>query len=218
MDYCVESQTESCETTDNLNMGSVTCTSACKMHFSKPEEHECKQLLRVKGTCPEATVSSMLTLATDRRWVQLFIPEVLCVPEKKPDIEQLLDVTIVSQLISQRVVRTPVLIRTDAYGVETIVPITNAEGLYTTGKKLVIEGVLRQKFIYTAAVPEQSVHAMHFDVPFSAFIILDEDDPLTRRFKIDMCIEDIFVAGCTDRQVFTNVTLFIKATPLVCQS
>ncbi|MCX7615578.1 MAG: DUF3794 domain-containing protein [Clostridiales bacterium] len=213
----IDNQIELCEDNDKINLGSISCTSVCKMKFSKPEEQECEQLVRVKGVCPETVVSEMLALTTDRRWAQLFIPEALCVPEPKPDIEQLLDVTVVSQLISQRVVRTPVLIRKDAYGIETIVPIENAEGLITTGKKLIIEGVLRQKFVYTAAVADQSVHAMHFDVPFSVFIILDKDDPLTRKFKIDMCVEDIFIAGCTARQIFINVTLFVKATPLVCQ-
>lgn len=211
MDYCVDNQLEACEETDKFNRGSVSCTSACKMHFSKPEEHDCEQLFQVKGTCPEATVAGMLTEDTDRRWVQFFLPEVLCVPEQKPDIEQLLDATVVAQFISQRVVRTPSLIIDGN-------PAPNAEGLNTTGRKLIIEGVLRQKFIYTAAVPEQSVHAMHFDVPFSVFIILAQNEPLTRKFKLDLCIEDIFVTGCTNRQIFTNVTMFIKATPLVCNS
>ncbi|HUS88266.1 MAG TPA: hypothetical protein VMW91_02660, partial [Desulfosporosinus sp.] len=29
----------------------------------------------------------------DKRWTQLFIPEVLCIPHQKPDVEQLLSVT-----------------------------------------------------------------------------------------------------------------------------
>ncbi len=215
MEYCVESQTIPCNTSDNVNMGSIACTPVCKLQLPRTEKCEPEQLLRVKGICPKNVIESMLTCPTDKRWVQLFIPEVLCVPEEKPDIEQLLDVTVVVENISQRVVKTPVLKRKVGH-VVTVVPITNQEGIYTTGRKLVIEGMLRQKFIYTAAVPEQSVHAAHFDVPFSTFIILAKDDPLTRKFKIDMCIEDIFVAGCTERQIFKNVTLFIKATPLVC--
>ncbi|MEW9080837.1 hypothetical protein [Terrisporobacter glycolicus] len=49
--------------------------------------------------------------------------------------------------------------------------IGNAEGTCLTGRKLIIEGVLKQKIVYTAELPDQSVHSAHFEVPFIAFII-----------------------------------------------
>lgn len=49
--------------------------------------------------------------------------------------------------------------------------LSNEEGTCLTGRKLVIEGVLNQKVVYTANVATQSVHSAHFSVPFSAFII-----------------------------------------------
>lgn len=49
--------------------------------------------------------------------------------------------------------------------------IENAEGTLLTGRKLIIEGVLKQKIVYTADLPNQSVHSAHFEVPFIAFII-----------------------------------------------
>ena len=49
--------------------------------------------------------------------------------------------------------------------------IGNAEGTCLTGRKLIIEGVLKQKVVYTAELSEQSVHSAHFEVPFIAFII-----------------------------------------------
>lgn len=49
--------------------------------------------------------------------------------------------------------------------------IGNAEGTLLTGRKLIIEGVLKQKIVYTADLPNQSVHSAHFEVPFIAFII-----------------------------------------------
>ncbi|ELC8424838.1 DUF3794 domain-containing protein [Clostridium perfringens] len=47
----------------------------------------------------------------------------------------------------------------------------NAEGTCLSGRKLVIEGVLKQKVVYTAEVTTQSVHSANYEVPFSAFII-----------------------------------------------
>lgn len=47
----------------------------------------------------------------------------------------------------------------------------NEEGTYLTGRKLIVEGVLRQKVVYTGLVRDQSVHSVHKTVPFTAYII-----------------------------------------------
>lgn len=49
--------------------------------------------------------------------------------------------------------------------------IPNTEGTCLSGRKLIVEGVLKQKIVYTAEVDAQSVHSAHFEVPFIAFII-----------------------------------------------
>lgn len=49
--------------------------------------------------------------------------------------------------------------------------IPNAEGTCLSGRKIIIEGELDQKVIYTANVAIQSVHSENYVVPFSAFII-----------------------------------------------
>ncbi len=137
------------------------------------------------------------------------VPEVLCIPPQKPDIEQLISISSQAEIISQRVVITPIKPR-DHYPDR---PAQNQEGTMLTGRKLIIEGVLRQKIVY-AALPDQSVHSVNLDVPFSTFIILAPHDQLTRQFKIDHCIEDIFVTDITPRKIFKNVTLVIRALPL----
>lgn len=52
-----------------------------------------------------------------------------------------------------------------------LVLMPNEEGTILTGRKLIVEGDLNQKIVYTANVDEQSVHSAHFTVPFSAFVI-----------------------------------------------
>lgn len=47
----------------------------------------------------------------------------------------------------------------------------NEEGTYLTGRKLIVEGVLRQKVVYTGLVATQSVHSAHNEIPFTAYII-----------------------------------------------
>ena len=49
--------------------------------------------------------------------------------------------------------------------------IPNAEGTCLTGRKLIIEGELDEKIVYTANVTAQSVHSADYKVQFLAFII-----------------------------------------------
>lgn len=198
-----------CESTrKNNTMGSVACSSSGSL-LDINTESCCNDELQIiiKGVCSQEKLENMLTVA-DRTWTQIFIPEVLCVPYEKPDIEELMSVTARVEIISQRVVKTPMD--------NTVASITNQEDTNLTGKKLIIEGILRQKVIYTADLPQQSVHSAHFDVPFSTFIIIPQNIPLAAKFLIEPCIEDIYITSCNKRQIFKNVTLFIKATPLLC--
>lgn len=47
----------------------------------------------------------------------------------------------------------------------------NEEGTCLSGRKLVIEGVLEQKVVYTALVASQTVHSVCRAIPFSAYVI-----------------------------------------------
>lgn len=65
--------------------------------------------------------------------------------------------------------------------------IQNEEGTQLTGRKIVIEGVLEQKVVYTALVDRQSVHSFTSEVPFSAYIIPYE------KFKGLVYVQDVTV-------------------------
>ncbi|WP_273123219.1 DUF3794 domain-containing protein [Bacillus weihaiensis] len=77
---------------------------------------------------------------------QFAIQERLTIPPQKPDVEQINSLLIEAVITSTRNIFTPI------------------------GVKVVIEGILRQKVVYTADVPEQSVHSAHFEHPFCSFI------------------------------------------------
>lgn len=150
-------------------------------------------------------VSKIVIDGTDQAWTELSIPEVLRIPCEKPDVESVDKVFIKLKIISKRVIKTP-----DSAGGE------NQEGTKLTGRKLSIEGILQQKIVYTALVPEQSVHSAHFEIPFSAFIVIDgaaevgdEDE-----YCIESCIEDVYVKVFNRKEIFKNVTLFLRAKKL----
>lgn len=150
------------------------------------------------------------------KWVQLFIPEIRDIPTQKPDVEGIISVTTAIEIISQRVIKTPTVTGyTDANG--NVIPgnqIPNSECTFLTGKKLIIEGFIRQKVVYTALVEDQAMHSATFAIPFSTFIIIDGDTPLSQSYKVYPFVEDAFVCKLSERSIFTNSTLFLKASPV----
>jgi len=200
----------SCQCTKHIfenKLGKIACTSTGKLEEKEFSFSGCEEdLVEKLGIC---TPTKLAAIDTETTWTQIFIPEVLCIPEQKPDVEQVITVTSTVDIMSTRVIKTPKV--ENAGGL-----VQNYEGTFLTGRKLIIEGVLRQRVIYTADVEDQSVHSAHFDVPFSVFVVLPEDTDLFNKYKIEPCIEDIFICRVTSRQIFKNVTLFIKATKLTC--
>lgn len=101
--------------------------------------------------------------------------------------------------------------------------IGNAEGTCLSGRKLIVEGTIRQKVVYTAEVAEQSVHSAHYEVPFLAYIIpyanfedttyqenvevVTElgDDPLDSTGNVVQTLDRAFVAGSDMSNIAPNL-------------
>lgn len=191
-----------------------TATTACDLSATCCE-NEINNSINTVGVYPQNKMKDVLN-ATDDKWVQFFIPEIYDIPDIKPNMEGIISVSSCVDIISQRVIKTPTVTGTTINGVK--VPgdhIPNAEGTLLTGKKLIVEGILKQKVMYTSTATDQAIHTAHFSVPFSVFIIVDVNTPLTQRFKIQPFIEDIFACRLSERSLFKNTTLFLKAS-LIC--
>ena len=78
----------------------------------------------------------------------------------------------------------------------------NAEGTCLSGRKIIVEGTLKQKVVYTALVSTQSVHSACFEVPFSAFIIV------YAKFQDLEIVEDITVVVDPDTCETTVISGF----------
>jgi hypothetical protein len=128
---------------------------------------------------------------------QFTVQETLELPCAKPDIEQITRVMANVKITSTRVIKTP-----DA---------TSAEGQILTGWKLIVEGELIQKVEYVADEPTQSVHAAHFSVPFSTFIVLPKTFTQGSIVNVVPYIEDIYAQQIGKRCIFKNVTIFLNA-------
>lgn len=171
--------------------------------------------INVVGVYPDDKIEKILTCFSDTdKWVELFVPEIVDIPPQKPDVEGIIEVHSCVDIISQRVIKTPLVNGYTPLGGKFIPGnnIPNGECTNLTGRKLIIEGLLKQKIIYTAAVDEQTVHSAHFTIPFSVFIIVDPNTPLSQRFRVNPYIEDIFTCRLSERSIFKNTTIFIKAS------
>lgn len=171
--------------------------------------------IATSGTFSSNKIENILNCGgNSNSWVQLFVPEIVDIPEQKPDIETVVSVTSCVDIISQKVIKTPVPTGYTTTG-GTFVPgssIANSECTKLTGRKLIVEGIIKQKVVYTADMPEQSLHSACFDVPFSVFIIVPATTSLAQTFKISPYIEDIFACQLSERSIFKNTTIFIKAS------
>ncbi|MCX7951756.1 MAG: hypothetical protein N2594_07380 [Clostridiales bacterium] len=137
-------------------------------------------------------------------FTQLSIPETITIPSPKPDMEQLLSVTVDAVIESIKLIDTPIAL--------------SNEGQYLSGCKLVIEIKLREKIKYVADEPTQTVHAAHFEnVLKSLFVIVpceingQSTKNLLSKNKVVVTpyIEDIYAEMIDKRTIFKNITLFI---------
>ncbi|WP_053956599.1 DUF3794 domain-containing protein [Inediibacterium massiliense] len=129
---------------------------------------------------------------------QFNIQECFEIPTQKPDIEQIVRVSVDVDIKSTKVIKT-------AKG-------KSMEGQNLTGWKLIVEGELKQKIQYVADEPTQSVHGAHFSVWFSEFIILPKDFCEDKILNVVPYIEDIYAAQLDKRKITKNITILLDAT------
>lgn len=165
----------------------------------------------VTGICNPADVTAVIK--NSPYWKQMYIPERVSVPVLKPDIESLNSVDISAEILRKEVIVTPA----------STTP--NLEGKSLSGRKLIIEGVLKQTINYTALETTQPVHTFHSYVPFSSYIVVPAEidfgtavdpnrvDSLYVNFEVNACIEDISVSLISTTEVLKQVTLLLYAVP-----
>lgn len=161
--------------------------------------------IEFKGVCPPERVAKMIPAYDKTKlWTQMFVPEILNIPMQKPDICKILSVVTKLEILKVKVIATPIAAPSN-------------EGLKLTGKKLVVIGMLKQTIAYISSNEDGSVNSAHFDVPFSSYIVLPYDASLNDLYEVEACIEDIYACPLNPRQIFKNVTIFLKANELPCR-
>ena len=121
----------------------------------------------------------------------------LCVPDEKPDIEQVVKVSIKTNIEKYTIVKTPVGI--------------SEEGQEITGYKLLLMGDFIIKIAYVADVTCQSMHSFHVIVPFCEYIVMPKDFSPLSIVTPEVYVEDIYVRQQDCRCLFGNITFMAIA-------
>lgn len=144
-------------------------------------------------------------------FTELSVSEALSIPYKKPDMEQLLSIMVDPQVISVRLVETPVAL--------------SNEGQNLSGCKLGIELKLREKVNYVADERTQSVYVAHFEnILKSVFVVVpcEIDGKLTRdllrqrKVSVTPYIEDIYGEMRDERTIFKHLTVLVDVKFINC--
>lgn len=149
-----------------------------------------KNLIEISGLADSLPVNPTV-------FREFTVHETLVMPEAKPDVEQILKVIAQAGITSTRVIRTPIG--------------RSLEGQILSGFKLIVEGEILQKIEYVADKCNQSVHAVHFNIPFSTFIVLPSNYTIGTPVAVTAYIEDIYVETIDKRTIFKNVMLLLDA-------
>ncbi|MGX4601788.1 DUF3794 domain-containing protein [Faecalimicrobium sp. JNUCC 81] len=174
-------------------------------------------LVDISGMCDPKDVTTVIS--ENPYWLQMSVTETLNIPTQKPDMEQINSVNVSVNIIRQEVIQVP---ESPTVNGELL---PNLEGKVSTGRKIIVEGELCQKVVYTANDPEQSVHSAHFYVPFSSYIVVPKtlnlsDNPLATpvdslniQYQVNACIEDVIVNMVDERTILKQVTMLVYAVP-----
>lgn len=179
------------------------------------------KLIDVIGLCVPGNTTEVIRKYP--YWKQMHISESLQIPEQKPDVEQINSVDVSVSIMRAQVIKTP---RSYDDTTATAVVQPNLEGRLLSGRKLIIEGQLCQKVVYTALMADQPLHSAHFYVPFSCFIVVPEtitftnedgtvtiEDSFDISFDVNTCVEDVTACVLDKRSILKQVTLMLYAVP-----
>lgn len=157
-----------------------------------------RNLIEYEGI--DSSINDACPLELTESFKQSNIDLNFCVPDCKPDIEQIVKVWVKVVPIHHQMVKTPV-------GV-------SYEGQIITGYKLLFVGDIHMKMEYVADDCEQSVHSAHTIVPFCEYVVMPKGYNAISAVKPNIYVEDIYTNQANKRCAYSNITLMTMVRSL----
>lgn len=126
---------------------------------------------------------------------QAVIQREVILSEEKPDIGQILKVMAEIEIKETKIVKT-------TKGI-------SEEGIVLTGKKLFVEGEIRQKIEYVSKAPLMTLHGEYITTPFVQFIVIPEEIKTGKLIDAAGYIVDMNIKPIDDRSFFNSITILI---------
>lgn len=122
----------------------------------------------------------------------------LIIPPQKPPKEHIVKVT--HQIILKDV---------------EVLTVTLPNGI-VAGKKIIVAGIISLSIQYVADVPDQKVHHVHYDLPFTGIILDDcgtliptNDTIFPNNFVVHICVEKVRLAQIDNRTLSKEIVLML---------
>lgn len=128
---------------------------------------------------------------------QVNLDFIFCIPDQKPDIEQIVKVWVKPCIVHKEIIKTPI-------GV-------SIEGQNVTGKKLMVSGDMEIKVEYVACTRTQNVHSAHTVFPFCGYIVLPKDFNENAIVSVSAAVEDVLSEQMDLRCIYNNITMVLIA-------
>ncbi|ADL13019.1 DUF3794 domain-containing protein [Acetohalobium arabaticum] len=124
---------------------------------------------------------------------QVPIDSKLVIPPQKPEMEYILDTKVNVIINKDEVIDTPLLVPEAEDEVQL--------------RKVVVSGIVEIKIVYSALVPDQKVHAAHFNVPFCELIEWPDGPPQGTPIEVDPVIEKEVFMKEDERRIFKSLLI-----------
>ena len=154
------------------------------------------------------TLLKNLISRNDKVWNEISFSRNLILPSNLPNAKNVTAISSSIKLTSQKIIQTP----------ESQPNAKNFYGESLSGKKLIIEAVLKQRITYVADNQENTTHSLIINLPFSCYIIVPKANELNQKFNVNSYIEDLHSCCINERTLFTGAILFFMATQENCTS
>ena len=154
----------------------------------------------VIGICDIKTFNEKISEFTDNSWTQINIAEKLNIPSNKLPIKNILKIKLSIKINSTRIIKS------------CSADFPNIEGLKITGKVLLVSGIICEYIIYNSDKINNSIYTINFNIPFSDYIVIDEDSSsINDFFHVYKCIENVFIKLLDEETLMQNMKLFLFA-------
>ena len=194
------------------NYLNLNCFSQNKLteNIELCNENSSNNSIFISGLCDSSTFD-----LSNQMWKQETLDSCISVLNPESQIQQVDSINAKIEILNNKVIETPsyASITTDNY-----------EGKKTTGRKLIVQGVLCLTVNYIENSSSQPVNSFIGTIPFSSYIILPKkitnQDTLNLKFLVSSCLQEIHINDVQSKHIYLSATFTLLAEKMdnLCNS